>query len=174
LLTARSANPTLSTLNYPATFFACFLTLAHRFFAAFTIAALPAAAKTRFFTPTSSRSAVLPTAFAAAWTPFNWCCNFPSCFLSFFSSLNRCKNVHESSGWKSISTRDISPNVPQEASSSFVIASVGSKAQCSFGFPLGYCLRVYRRESWPKQSMMKDGLPSSICCRTKQNMLGDN
>jgi hypothetical protein len=43
-------------------FFACFLSLAHLFFAAFTIAALPAADKTRFF------------------------------------ALDRCKNVHESSG----------------------------------------------------------------------------
>jgi hypothetical protein len=42
--------------SYPATFFACFLTFAHRFFAAFTIAALPAADKTRFFTPTTSCS----------------------------------------------------------------------------------------------------------------------
>jgi hypothetical protein len=31
---------------YPATFLACFLTFAHRFFAAFTIAALPAADST--------------------------------------------------------------------------------------------------------------------------------
>jgi hypothetical protein len=42
--------------DYPATFFACVQTFAHRFFAAFTIAALPAADKTRFFTPTTSRS----------------------------------------------------------------------------------------------------------------------
>jgi hypothetical protein len=37
-------------------FFAFFLTLARRFFAAFTIAALPAADKTRLFTPTTLRS----------------------------------------------------------------------------------------------------------------------
>jgi hypothetical protein len=40
-----------STPNYPAVFFACFLTFAHRFFAAFAIAALPAADSTRFLTP---------------------------------------------------------------------------------------------------------------------------
>ena len=49
-----------------ATFFACFLTFAHLFLAAFTIAALPAADKTRFLTPTTSRSAGPPNAFAAA------------------------------------------------------------------------------------------------------------
>ncbi len=48
--------------RYPATFFAFFLTFAHRFFAAFTIAVLPAADKTRFFTPTTSRSAEPPSA----------------------------------------------------------------------------------------------------------------
>jgi hypothetical protein len=37
--------------DYPATFFARFLTLAHRVFAALIIAALPAADKTRFLTP---------------------------------------------------------------------------------------------------------------------------
>ena len=57
--------------SYRATFFACFLTFAHRFFAAFTIAALPAADRTRFFTPTTSRSAEPPNAFAAARTPLN-------------------------------------------------------------------------------------------------------
>jgi hypothetical protein len=36
--------------TYPATFFACALTFAHRFFAALAIAALPAADNTRFFT----------------------------------------------------------------------------------------------------------------------------
>jgi hypothetical protein len=36
---------------------ACFLTFAHRFFAALAIAALPAADRTRFFTPMTSRSA---------------------------------------------------------------------------------------------------------------------
>jgi hypothetical protein len=62
-----------TTRRYAATFFACFLTFAHRFFAAFTIAALPAADKTRFFTPTTSRSAEPPNAFAAERTPFSWC-----------------------------------------------------------------------------------------------------
>jgi hypothetical protein len=37
--------------DYPATFFACFLTFAYRFFAALAIAARPAADKTRFFAP---------------------------------------------------------------------------------------------------------------------------
>jgi|SRR5580704_3204234 hypothetical protein len=41
-----------------------FLTLARLFFAAFAFAALPAADKTRFFTPTTSRSAEPPNAFA--------------------------------------------------------------------------------------------------------------
>jgi hypothetical protein len=59
-------------LDYPATFFACFLTFAHLFFAAFTIAALPAADKTRFFAPMTSRSAECPRAFAAARTPLSW------------------------------------------------------------------------------------------------------
>ena len=43
-----------------AAFFASFLTFAHRFFAALAIAALPAADKTRFFTPMTSRSAEPP------------------------------------------------------------------------------------------------------------------
>jgi hypothetical protein len=38
----------LQLQRHHATFFACFLTFAHLFFAAFTIAALPAADKTRF------------------------------------------------------------------------------------------------------------------------------
>jgi len=42
-------NPTLL-----AAFFACFFTFAHRFFAAFAIAALPAADRTRFFAPFTS------------------------------------------------------------------------------------------------------------------------
>jgi hypothetical protein len=37
-------------LGYPATFFACALTFAHRFFAALAIAALPAADRTRLLT----------------------------------------------------------------------------------------------------------------------------
>jgi hypothetical protein len=36
-----------ATLKLLRSYFACFLTFAHRFFAAFTIAALPAADKTR-------------------------------------------------------------------------------------------------------------------------------
>ena len=52
-------------------FFACFLTFAHRFFAALIIAALPAADKTRFFTPRTSRSAEPPNALAAARTPLD-------------------------------------------------------------------------------------------------------
>jgi hypothetical protein len=93
------SNPILTTLNYPAVFFACLLTFAHRFFAAFTIAALPAADKTRFFAPTTSRSAEPPNAFAAARTPLNWEFSLPNCFfqLSFFA-FDCCKNVHESSG----------------------------------------------------------------------------
>ena len=71
---------------YPATFFPCFLTFAHHFFAALTIAALPAADKTRFFAPTTSRSAEPPNAFAAARTPLNWEFSLPSCFWSFLSS----------------------------------------------------------------------------------------
>jgi hypothetical protein len=58
-LTVRSTR-----LVYADNFFACFLTVAHRFFAAFAIAALPAADRTRFFTPTTSRSAEPPNAFA--------------------------------------------------------------------------------------------------------------
>jgi hypothetical protein len=46
-------------------FFACFLTFAHRFFAAFDISALPAADRTRFFTPTISRSIEWPKAFCS-------------------------------------------------------------------------------------------------------------
>jgi hypothetical protein len=50
-IVSRSGGSGLSnTPTYPATFFACFLTFAHRFFAAFANAALPAADKTRFFT----------------------------------------------------------------------------------------------------------------------------
>jgi hypothetical protein len=44
LLTKRELQ--LKKSDYPATFFACFLMVAHRFFAAFTIAALPAADST--------------------------------------------------------------------------------------------------------------------------------
>jgi len=51
----------LQLQRHHATFFACFLTFAHRFFAAFTIAALPAADKTRFFAPTTSRSTECPS-----------------------------------------------------------------------------------------------------------------
>jgi hypothetical protein len=47
-------------LALPTTFFACFLTFAHRFFAALTIAPLPAADRTRLFAPTTSRSAEWP------------------------------------------------------------------------------------------------------------------
>jgi hypothetical protein len=53
----------LQLQRHHGTFFACFLTFAHRFFAAFTIADLPAD-KTPFFTPTTSRSAEPPNAFA--------------------------------------------------------------------------------------------------------------
>ena len=71
---------------YPATFFACFLTFAHRFFAALAIAARPAADKTRFLTIVTSRSAERPRAFAAARTPLNRCWSLPHCFSSFLSS----------------------------------------------------------------------------------------
>ena len=61
--------------SYPTTFLACFLTFAHRFFAALAIAALPAADKTRFFTTFSSRFTCrlveLPNASAAEANPFN-------------------------------------------------------------------------------------------------------
>jgi hypothetical protein len=40
-----------TTRDVCTAFFACFLTFTHRFFAAFTIAALPVADRTRFFTP---------------------------------------------------------------------------------------------------------------------------
>ena len=43
----------LTTLNYPATFLACLLTFAHRFFAALAIAARPAVSKRRAGTQTS-------------------------------------------------------------------------------------------------------------------------
>ena len=58
----RALTPSTPAFHH-ATFFTCFLTFAHRFFAAFAIAALPAADKTRFFTPTTSRSAEPPNAF---------------------------------------------------------------------------------------------------------------
>jgi hypothetical protein len=51
--------------GYLATFFACALTFLQRFFAALAIAALPAADRTRFFTPFSSRLVESPKAFAA-------------------------------------------------------------------------------------------------------------
>jgi hypothetical protein len=73
-------------MGYPATFFACFRTFAHRLFAALTIAALPPVDKTRFFTPTTSRSAEPPNAFAAARTPLSLCCTLSNCFSSFLSS----------------------------------------------------------------------------------------
>jgi hypothetical protein len=58
-----------SGLDYPATFFACALAFAHRFFAALAIAARPAADKTRFFTTFSSRFVESPKALAAASKP---------------------------------------------------------------------------------------------------------
>jgi hypothetical protein len=73
-------------VTYPATFFACARNFAHRFFAAFPIFALAAADMTRFFTVFSSRLVESPKAFAAARTPFNWCCSLPNCFSSFLSS----------------------------------------------------------------------------------------
>jgi hypothetical protein len=51
-------------------FFVRALTFAHRFLAALTIAALPAAESTRFFTTTTSHSVVWPKAFTVH-TPFN-------------------------------------------------------------------------------------------------------
>jgi hypothetical protein len=45
------AKPTEVKIRANFTFFACFLTLADRFFATLTIAALPATDKTRFLTP---------------------------------------------------------------------------------------------------------------------------
>jgi hypothetical protein len=69
-----------------ATYFACFLTFAHRFFAPLIIAALPAAERTRFFAPTTSRSADCPKAFAAVRTPFNWWFSLLSCFSSSSTS----------------------------------------------------------------------------------------
>jgi hypothetical protein len=56
---------------YLASFFASALTFAHRFLAALAIFALPAADRTRFFTPVSSRFVESPKAFAAARTPLN-------------------------------------------------------------------------------------------------------
>ncbi len=72
--------------DYPAAFLACARTFAQRFFAAFAIFALPAADRTRFFTPVSSRFVESPKAFAAARTPLNWCCILCHCFSSFLSS----------------------------------------------------------------------------------------
>jgi hypothetical protein len=46
----------------------------------------PAADKTRFFTPATSRSAEPPNAFAAARTPLSWWFSLPNCFSSFLSS----------------------------------------------------------------------------------------
>lgn len=59
----------MSLADYAAILFSRFLTFAHLFFAALTIAALPAADNTRFFTPTTSRSAEEPNALAAAQRP---------------------------------------------------------------------------------------------------------
>ena len=56
---------------YPTVFVACFLTFAHRFFAALAIAALPAADKTRFFTTFISLLVESAKAFAAASKPLN-------------------------------------------------------------------------------------------------------
>ena len=75
-----------TTRRYAATFFACFLTFAHLFFAALAIAALPAADKMRFFAPMTSRSAEPLNAFAAARTPLNLSCSFLNCFSSFLFS----------------------------------------------------------------------------------------
>src|SRR5260370_1167064 len=72
--------------NYFMAFFACARTLAHRFLAAFAIFALPAAERTRFFIPDSSRPGEFPNAFPAARTPSNCFCNLPNCFSSFRSS----------------------------------------------------------------------------------------
>ena len=52
-------------MTYPATFFACARTFAHRLFAALAIFALPAADNTRFFTRLTSRFVESPNAFAA-------------------------------------------------------------------------------------------------------------
>jgi hypothetical protein len=54
--------------DYPATFFACALNFAHRFFVALPILALAEADSTRFFTTFSSFPAESPKAFAAART----------------------------------------------------------------------------------------------------------
>jgi hypothetical protein len=51
----RRAKPTEVKFD-PTHVLACFLTLAHRFFAALAIAALPAADKVRFFTQIRFRS----------------------------------------------------------------------------------------------------------------------
>jgi hypothetical protein len=65
----------LQLQRHHATFFACFLTFAQCFLAAFAIAARPAADKTRFFTPFNSRFICrfveLPNASAADTNPFN-------------------------------------------------------------------------------------------------------
>ena len=61
----RISPASIRTTSYATTFFARFLTFAHLFFAALAIAALPAADRTRFFTPTTSRSVECPTDFAA-------------------------------------------------------------------------------------------------------------
>ena len=62
----------LQLQHHHATFLACARNFAHCFLAAFPIFALAAADKTRFFTPTTSRSAEPPNAFAAARTPLSW------------------------------------------------------------------------------------------------------
>jgi hypothetical protein len=63
--------------SHPATFFFSALNFAHRFLAAFPIFALAAADITRFLTTLSSLLVESPKAFAAARTPFNWCCSLP-------------------------------------------------------------------------------------------------
>jgi hypothetical protein len=60
--------------------------LRHRLLAALEIFALPAEDKTRFLAVVRSRLAELPKVFAAAFTPFNSCCNLANCFSSFRSS----------------------------------------------------------------------------------------
>jgi hypothetical protein len=85
-ISVRFRSGSESPWNYAAAFRACALTFAQRFFVAFTIAALPAADRTRFLTIVTSRPADWPNAFAAPRTRFNWCCSLPNCFSSFLSS----------------------------------------------------------------------------------------
>src|SRR5260370_35306336 len=91
--------------NYFMAFFACARTLAHRFLAAFAIFALPAAERTRFFIPDSSRPGEFPNAFPAARTPSNCFRNLPQSFSSLRSSRLIAARLFSASSARNLSQR---------------------------------------------------------------------